>query len=139
MSPNRISLWLASGLLFVLIFGCRKTTSVEPVDTFASVHCSSLPDYFPFAVMGATGDFFYGDYQAEWEANYLRHMKEPSLYACGALSSQPEYRFLWDRSLSEPISVRLVVHPDYAGTLFVRVLANGGMIPPPRPGMNGLL
>lgn len=50
------------------------------------------------------------------------------------MNTQPEYRFLWDRSLSEPIAVRLVVHPDHSGTLFVRILANGGMFPPPRPG-----
>jgi hypothetical protein len=61
-------------------------------------------------------------------------MHEPSLYACGDSSADPEFRFLWDRSLAQPVSLRLVEHLDGSGTLYVRVLRNGGMLPPVRAG-----
>lgn len=125
---------LISALLLILPLGCRRSGLPATESLFASIPCSSLPEYFPFPNSG-TGDLFWGTDEAEWEGNYLQHMKEPSLYTCGTVfNTQPQYRFLWDRSLSEPIAVRLQVHPNGAGTLFVRELANGGMIPPPMPG-----
>ena len=61
-------------------------------------------------------------------------MHEPSLYACAAPSDDAEYRFLWDRSLSQLIVARLTVHKDGNGILTIRMLANGGIpLPPPPP------
>ncbi len=134
MPSTRFGIWFLLASLPVLLLGCRKQVRIEPVDDYASVPCTSVPSYFPFLANSGTGEFFNGQDQAAWESNYLQHMREPSLYACGSNMARPEYRFLWDRSLNEPIAVRLAVHPDHAGTLFVRVLANSGMIPPPRPG-----
>jgi hypothetical protein len=100
----------------------------------ASTSCSSLPEYFPRPNSG-TGELFYGNDQADWERKYLQHMKELPLYACGSsLDTQPVYRFLWDRSLSKPIAVRLEVRPDGAGRLFVRELAHCCLMPPPGKG-----
>jgi len=80
-----------------------------------------------------------GNDQADWERNTLQHMKEPPLFACGSsLDTQPVYRFLWDRSLSKPIAVRLTVHPDGAGTIFVRELAHCCLMPPPERGQKAL-
>lgn len=65
---------------------------------------------------------------------YLKHMHEPSLYVCSAPTDEPEYRFLWDRSLSQPIAARLVVHKDCSGDLYIHMLAHAGIQIPPRPG-----
>ncbi|HTW44411.1 MAG TPA: hypothetical protein VMD58_02605 [Acidobacteriaceae bacterium] len=62
-------------------------------------------------------------------------MHEPSLYACIPATTEPVYRFLWDRSLSEPIAARLVVHNDGSGTLNVKMLAHGTMLPASESGM----
>jgi hypothetical protein len=95
----------------VMAPGCKQPTTFERGDTIASTSCSSLPEYFPRPNSG-TGELFYGNDQADWERNYLRHMKELPLYACGSsLDTQPVYRFLWGRSLSKPIAVRLEVRP----------------------------
>ena len=61
-------------------------------------------------------------------------MHEPSLYACAAPSGDAEYRFLWDRSLSQPIVARLTVHKGGNGVLTLRVLAHAGIPPPPPRG-----
>lgn len=134
MSSRQLGVWLFSAWLSLSLLGCRKRQAAPVEDSFASISCSSVAEYFPFAVRG-TGEFFNGVDQADWETRNLQHMREPSLYTCGqAFDTQPQYRFLWDRSLSEPIAVRLQAHPDGTGTLFIRELANGGMIPPPKPG-----
>lgn len=120
--------------LLIATQGCKRHQQPEREDMTATAPCSPRPEYFPGPNSG-TGELFYLASQAEWEGNYLRHMKEPPLYACGSLSETPPmYRFLWDRSLSKPIAVRLVVHPDGAGTLYVRELAHCCMIPPPKQG-----
>jgi len=125
---------LFSVTLLITTLGCKKPQQLTSEQAFASTACSSLTEYFP-APNSGTGELFFGSDQVEWERNYLQHMREPPLYACGSqLDTQPQYRFLWDRSLSQPIAIRLHVHPDGRGTLFIRELANGGLIPPPRPG-----
>ena len=134
MTACQSSFWLFAMALLVLPPGCKKPTNFEREDLTASTSCSSLPEYFPFPNSG-TGDLFFGSDQAEWEKNYLQHMREPPLYACGSsLDTQPVYRFLWDRSLSKPIAVRLTVHPNGAGTLFARRLSHCCLKPPPERG-----
>lgn len=120
--------------LLIMTLGCKKPQQPKSERTFASTACSSLAEYFPKPNSG-NGELFFGSDQAEWERNYLQHMQEPPLYACGSqFDTQPVYRFLWDRSLSKPIAVRVVVHPNGAGTLYVRELAHCCMIPPPKRG-----
>jgi hypothetical protein len=138
MAARQSGIWVFVVAFLLLPPGCEKATNFER-GVIASTSCSSLPEYFPFPNSG-TGSLFYGSDQAEWEANYLRHMKEPPLYACGSslFNTQPVYRFLWDRSLSKPIAVRLSVHPNGTSTLFVRELAHGGMMPPPERGQQAM-
>lgn len=134
MTAWQPGIWVFVVAFLVVPTGCKKRTSFEREDLFASTSCTSLPEYFPLPNSG-TGNLFWGSDEAEWERNYLQHMKEPPLYACGSsLDTQPVYRFLWDRSLSKPIAVRLTVHPNGAGTLIVRELAHCCLMPPPRRG-----
>ena len=109
--------------------GCRKQVVQMADDNAGAMQCSPLPKYFPLSGESETGALFFGEEQAEWEGMFLAHMQEPSLYNCGSLKTSSEYRFLWDRSLSEPIAVRLVVNPNGNGTLFVRMLNHGGLLP----------
>jgi len=138
MTARQTSIWVFAVAFLVVSSGCKKPTNFGREAPFASTSCSSLPEYFPFPNSG-TGSLFWGIDQAEWERNLLQHMKEPPLYACGSsLDTQPVYRFLWDRSLSKPIAVRLTIHPDGAGTLFVRELAHCCLMPPPERGQRAL-
>ncbi len=134
MTARQPSIWVFAFACLVMASGCKQPTKFVSGDTITSTPCSSLPEYFPPPNSG-TGELFYGNDQAEWERNYLQQMKELPLYACGSsLDTQPAYRFLWDRSLSKPIAVRLEVRPDGAGRLFVRELAHCCLLPPPRRG-----
>jgi len=134
MTASKQRVLIFSVGLLITILGCKKHQQPKSEDNFASTPCSPLPEYFPRPNSG-TGEFSFGDDQAKWEGNYLQHMKEPPLYACGSqLDTQPVYRFLWDRSLSKPIAVRLVVHPDGNGTLHLRELTHCCMMPPPARG-----
>src|ERR1039458_10423712 len=120
MTARQVGVGVLTAISLLLPLGCRNTTDLQREDLIASKSCSSLSAYFPLPDTG-TGNLFYGTDQAEWEGNLLQHMKEPALYACpSSLDTQPVYRFLWDRSLSKPIAVRLTVHADGSGTLFVR-------------------
>jgi hypothetical protein len=130
---GRQSITLFALSVFALT-SCRTGVSVPVAVNESSAPCSVSGTYFPPLTEQRTGGLHFGSDQAEWETNYLKHMGEPSLYICGTASAEPEYRFLWDRSLSEPISVRLMVHADGSGTLFVRMLEHGGMLPPVEPG-----
>jgi hypothetical protein len=134
MTSCKQKLLFFSVALFITLQGCKKPQPPKSEDNFASTTCSSLSEYFPRPNSG-TGELFFGSDQAEWERNYLQHMKEPPLYSCGSqFDTQPVYRFLWDRSLSKPIAVRLVVHPNGAGTLYARELVHCCMIPAPKQG-----
>lgn len=138
MTARQLAVLVFAGALAVMPLGCRRSARFERGARFASIPCSSLPEYFPFTNSG-TGDLSYGSDQAEWETNLLQHMKEPPLYSCGSsLDSQPAYRFLWDRSLSKPIAVRLMVHPNGEGTLLVRELAHCCLMPPPERNQKAL-
>ena len=134
MTIYKSGVCVISVAFLITTLGCKRHEQPKREDIIASTPCSSLPEYFP-APNSGTGELFYGSDQAEWERNYLQHMKEPPLYACGSqFDTQSVYRFLWDRSLSKPIAFRLVVHPNGAGTLYVRELAHCCMIPPAKRG-----
>jgi hypothetical protein len=131
MNHLRLSLALTLLTPSIVYSGCRPTNQAQVVAINNSVPCSEKSDYFPVDGISGTGSLHFGKDQADWEGLYLLHMGEPSLFACGPQNSELEYRFLWDRSLSEPIAVRLVIHADGSGTLFVRVLQHALMLPPP--------
>jgi hypothetical protein len=139
MIPQRLAFMAISPALSLVILGCHGSKpDIESAEKDrGSIACSAGTEYFPPITENGTGGLFFGADQAEWETNYLRHMNERSLYACGQANAEPEYRFLWDRSLSEPISVRLVVHANGSGTLFARELKHGGLLPPVPPGKKG--
>lgn len=135
MSRPASAVWVVAGLAF-LCGGCRGRGQAFPVNDAASIPCSQDLSYFPAFIQGEA-PLHFGTDQAEWESLYLKHMGEPSLYHCPARGSEPELRFLWDRSLSPPIAVRLVVHRDRTGTLFVHMLAHPGTVPLLEPEVNG--
>ena len=119
----------------MLATACKKPAQ-QPVPREEGMveTCSSLGDFFPSGQAGLHGpSLFFGDFQVQWESDFLKRMHEPSLYACTAPSDDAEYRFLWDRSLGQPVVARLTVHKDGSGVLTIRVLANSGIpSPPPR-------
>jgi hypothetical protein len=135
MSSLRLpALVLAMGCL-ALPFACRRQPSRLTEAEYKPDPCSSRGEFFPpqGAIWSGEG-LHYGEMQGHWEALFLTHMHEPSLFACSPRNSEASYRFLLDRSLNKPIATRLVVHGDGTGTLFVRVLENSGIPPPPPPG-----
>lgn len=113
--------------LFCLTRLCSGSVQPNP--------CSSSNEYFPpkNANWSGTGLNWGTDY-GQWLAEYLKFMKEPSLYACSSGNDEPQYRFIWDRSLTDQTAVRLVVHSDGTATLFARVVARDVVQPPTLPG-----
>jgi hypothetical protein len=128
MRVNRLVVLVAVTVLLGAA-GCRKQPTQTADDNAGSVQCSPLLKYFPFGGETGAGSLFFGQGQADWEGRLLAYLKEPPLYSCGVIDNSDEYRFLWDRSLSEPIAVRLAVKPDGSGKLFVRMLEHGGLLP----------
>lgn len=105
--------------------------------------CSGLTDpcatssdvYFPpqSATWSGTG-FNWGPDEAQWVTEGLKFMREPSLFTCFTKDTEPQYRFFWDRSLSDKIAVRLVVHANGTATLFAKTITREMTQPPPSPG-----
>jgi len=121
-------------LTLTLPIACKKKTPITD-SHLKPDPCTTGDEYFPPASATWSGrGLHFGADQVEWESEFLRRMQEPSLYKCADIANEPEYRFLWDRSLSEPIAARLVVHKNGSGTLFVHMLANSGLPPPPEHG-----
>ena len=125
---------LAAGTM--LAVSCKRPTQQPVLHEEGGVDsCSTSGEFFPSGAAALHGpSLYFGDFQAQWESDYLRRMHEPSLYACAPPSNEAEYRFLWDRSLSQPIVARLTVHTDGTGILTVRMLANSAIPPPPPRG-----
>jgi hypothetical protein len=136
MSIRCHRLLLLISVVLTLIAACKRQTIANTVEEDGTINsCSTKNEYFPSGpVERHENRLSWGDDQVEWESMFLGHMHEPSLYACTTPADEPQYRFLWDRSLSQPIAARLVIHRDGSGTLFARMLANAGIQPPPRPG-----
>ena len=137
MITFRFALIVFAVLAAALMLSCKhRQREVSSSDGADLDPCSTSNDYFPPpAANWPGGKLHFGADQGAWEANFLRHMHEPSLYACIPATAEPVYRFLWDRSLSEPVAARLVVHNDGSGILFVKMLAHGTMLPPPETGV----
>jgi hypothetical protein len=136
MGKNRRGYILFVVLGVMLAVACRKPAQ-QPVtrEEGEVASCSNSGEFFPSGQAGLHGPgLFFGDFQVQWESDFLKRMHEPSLYACAASSDDAEYRFLWDRSLSRPIVARLTVHKDGKGILTIRMLANAGIPPPPPRG-----
>jgi hypothetical protein len=134
MGKNRHRYIFFIVLAVMLAAACKKPAQQPVTRQDGEVKaCSNSGDYFPFGQAALQGPgLFFGDFEVEWESDYLRRMHEPSLYACVAPSDDAEYRFLWDRSLSQPVAARLTVRKDGSGVLTIHVLAHPG-IPPPIP------
>lgn len=128
MRVDRLLVVVAITVLFG-VASCRKQPTQTADDNAGSIQCSPVLKYFPLDGETGAGSLFFGQYQADWEGHLLAYMKEPPLYGCGVIDKSNEYRFLWDRSLSESIAVRLAVNSDGSGTLFVRMLQHGGLLP----------
>jgi hypothetical protein len=136
IGKNRRGYILFVVLGVALAAACRKPAQ-QPVtrEEGEVAPCSNSGEFFPSGQAGLHGPgLFFGDFQVQWESDFLKRMHEPSLYACAAPSDDAEYRFLWDRSLSQPIVARLTVHKDGNGILTIRMLANAGIPPPPLHG-----
>lgn len=121
--------------IMALVCACRKQTPPRVLEEGEVDSCSSQGDFFPPVELEQTiSGLNFGIQQEAWESDFLRRMHEPSLFVCGQENDEAAYRLLWDRSLSEPISARMVVHQSGTGTLFVRMLAHAGIPMPPRKG-----
>jgi len=135
MRHNRFSALIAVLSVVIFMCGCRKEPLPNVLEEGEVNSCSSRGDFFPPVDLEQTiSGLNFGIQQEAWESDFLRRMREPSLFACAPTNGDAVYRLLWDRSLSEPISARLVVRPDGTGTLFVRMLAHAGIPMPPRKG-----
>ena len=135
MRKSRLAFVAANCLIFGIASSCKKETIPTVTRNTILDPCSTKNEYFPPPGSTWSGSgLHWGADEEEWESNLLHHMREPSLYACSAATDEPVYRFLWDRSLSEPIAARLTVHKDGTGTLTIHILANNGIQPPPEPG-----
>jgi hypothetical protein len=118
--------------LLAALVACHPQHAVFQTDNSVAIPCSRQVAYFPPFKTGAIG-LVWGQDQVDWETHTLRRMGEPSLYSCTKPQPEPMLRFLWDRSLSAPISARLIVHSNGTGTLIVRMLSSGTLMPPPLP------
>ena len=116
----------------VALLACHRHHAVFQTDNSVLTRCLQPVAYFPAFKTGAIG-LVWGQDQVDWETHTLQRMGEPSLYSCTEHLKEPMLRFLWDRSLSAPISARLIVHANGTGTLIIRMLANGTLMPPPLP------
>jgi hypothetical protein len=134
MENNRLLGCLILICVLQLLEACHKQTSPKTLDEGEIASCSTVGDFFPSVeLQKPISGFSFGSDQITWESDFLRRMGEPSLFACSTGSQEASYRLLWDRSLSQPISARLVVHQNGTGTLFVRMLAHAGIpFPPPK-------
>ena len=63
---------------------------------------------FPRGSLGPTGDL--DEFKNRWYSGNLKALQEPALYPMAKDKSIECYRFLWLRSFSHPISVRLSHH-----------------------------
>jgi hypothetical protein len=134
---HRNQFWALTATLgvFFLVGACRKEPLTNVVGEGEVPSCSSKGEFFPPVDLQETiSGLNFGIQQEVWESDFLRRMHEPSLFVCNSGNDDATYRLLWDRSLSEPISARLVVHPNGAGTLILRMLAHAGPPVPPRRG-----
>ena len=109
-----------------ILSGCHASGPVFTQEDPNILPCTKSAAFFP------KGSLFYGDDQALWESQFLKYMDEPSVYQCSG--AEPSIRFLWDRSLSQPIAVRLSIHPDGTGELMIRMLAHATLPSPSEPG-----
>ena len=135
---HRNQFWALTATLGVsfLVGACRKEPLTNVIEEGEVPSCSSKGEFFPPVDLQQTiSGLNFGIQQELWESDFLRRMHEPSLFVCNSGNDDATYRLLWDRSLSEPISARLVVHPNGAGTLTIlRMLAHAG---PPMPARKG--
>jgi hypothetical protein len=135
MRKSLVILIVGCCLILGVACSCKKENIHTAAQNKAHDPCSTRNEYFPPPGSTWAGNgLHWGADENSWESNLLRHMQEPSLYACSGADDEPVYRFLWDRSLSEPIVARLTVHKDGTGTLIIHMLASNGIPLPPKPG-----
>ena len=116
--------------------GCHaRRDNVLPTVTDRS-RCSNITEYFPPAGTPWTTGFHFGDEWGESVSQILKMMHEPSLYWCEAGVPDAQYRFIWIRSFNDPIAIRLSVHANGTGTLFIHSLKGWMAGYPPKPGIN---
>ena len=70
--------------------------------------CLAQERMFPRGSLGPTGDL--DEFKNRWYSGNLKALQEPALYPMAKDKSIECYRFLWLRSFSHPISVRLSHH-----------------------------
>jgi len=80
--------------------------------------------YFPNRVFNEREDLHKS--KSRWYSNYLKAMREPSLYKWDDNHTTTLYRFTWLRSFHRPISIRLEILPDGEGKLYSKILSGRG-------------
>lgn len=80
--------------------------------------------YFPDLVFSSLRES--DDFTVQWYSQHLEAMREPSLFQASKMGDKlHSYRFLWLRTFSHPIAIRLSIESDGTGTL-IYVLTSGG-------------
>src|ERR1700683_1038859 len=74
---------------------------------------------------------FYSDehrnqFVVEWYSKPLKALGEPSFWELSQRSNQQVYRFLWLRSFSHPVAVRLELRPDGSAILTIQTTDGAG-------------
>src|ERR1700683_2387680 len=80
---------------------------------------------------------FYSDehrnqFVVEWYSKPLKALGEPSFWELSQRSHQQLYRFLWLRSFSHPVAVRLELRPDGSAILTIQTTDGAGGYAPGR-------
>ena len=109
-------------LLVLLISGASAQIALDSGNGSRSP--DENPRYFPVGVFaeGKSDD----DFVAPWYACQLRALREPTLWENTSANVELTYRFTWLRTFDHPIAIRIVVHPNGAGTLKAKVADGTG-------------
>src|SRR5215471_9631010 len=91
----------------------------------AVVATAATADYFPEGSLGDTHAEH--EFAAAWYSKHLAALSEPPLWKVSRQHpAVEEYRFLWLRTFHHPLSVRLTVASDSAGTLTYKETSGKG-------------
>ncbi|HEX7286249.1 MAG TPA: hypothetical protein VF532_08710 [Candidatus Angelobacter sp.] len=99
--------------------------SLLPVVLSCGVLAAVSQGFFP-------GGAFYPDnlkldaFKAKWYSEQLTALEEPPLFKAKQDPGVQSYRFLWLRTFHHPVAVRVVIHPDGAGTVTAKMADGAG-------------
>jgi hypothetical protein len=122
-------LW-AGLLLAAVAMACSQAASVRLGRPVVQV-CPDAPEarYFPVGSFPGSPSHFDGDlFARRWYSQHLAAMEEPSL-SCGPSLDDETYRFVWLRTFSNPVAVRVFQRGSHYGLEAVILNGAGGYEP----------